>query len=213
MRGSRVFVRALVTLAIVTGLAVLFVKTVRDAGSAPYTIRSAHLQGWTVTLAEPGDPLGAFLTLRPPPELAMSVSQQIFRRHTDTLMAPAVRSIPLLLRSEFERAFATRVSADDLVELAEDAAIARSRFEPVCLAARSRPAGRIFFVIFDADAFTRYRHRLGVLLEARGGQPDEFDPAALSPLLMIASSDRNYEAWLPRSTEPGVDCVSPVVVE
>ncbi len=203
----------LVTLAIVTGLAVLFLKTVRDAGSAPYTIRRAHLQGWAVTLAQRDDPLGALLALRPPPELAMSVSQQIFRRHTDTLVAPAVRSVPLLLWSEFERAFGERVSADELVEVAEGDAIARSTFEPVCLGVRSRSSGRTYFVIFDVEEFSQFRHRLGALLEARGGEPDEFDPAALSPLLMIASSDRNYEVWLPRSADPGVDCASPVEVE
>jgi hypothetical protein len=199
-------------LAVLAALAFLFFQTVRDTAAAPYTIRADLLDEWTVTVEGPRDPLGALLSVRPVPGLPMALSQQIFRRHTDSMMAPAVRSIPLVLRSEFDTALQGVLSVDDLMGLAERSGITAD-LEPVCMAARrrNRDPGRIYFVLFESSAFARFRQEVATTLESAGGLRGTFDPAALSPLLVIAASDATFERWLPRRADAD-DCVAPVEV-
>lgn len=214
MRRSAL-IKMLVLVVVVAGLAMLFLATVRRTGSEPYTVRAEQLRNWVVTLEEERTSLGALLSLRPPPELPMFVSQQIFRRHSESLMAPAIRSMPLVLRAEFDRAFSGIVPPDELVALAENAGLGSTPVEPRCLASRRRPGtgpGQVFFVLFDLPEFQRYRAALADALHARGGDPTAYDPAALSPLLVIAASERTFETWLPRRAEID-ECVAPFDLE
>lgn len=204
-----------VLLAVLGGLVFLFFQTVRDAASEPYTVRAELLADWTVTLEGPRDPLGALLSLRPPPELPMLLSQQIFRRHTESMMAPAVRSIPLVLREEFEAALGGVLSPAALAEAAERADV-RAGLEPACMAAQrragAREPGRIFFVLFEGPGFVRFREGIAEMLAAREAPAAGYDPAALSPLLVVAASDRSFEAWLPRRADREA-CIAPIAIE
>jgi hypothetical protein len=210
----RGIIRALILLAVLAAVVVLFLRTVEQTVTEPYLVRSDLIRSWTVTVEGPADPLGAIVSLRPPAELPMQVSQQVFRRHTESMMAPAVRSVPLVLRHEFDLALSGVVSPDELAALAREVDVGAD-LEPVCLAVRRRDArdpGRIFFLHFESSRFARFRALVAETVRERGGLADHFDPHALSPLLVVASSDRTFDTWLPRRADAS-ECLAPITIE
>jgi hypothetical protein len=130
------------------------------------------------------------------------------------MMSPAVRSVPLVLRHEYDLALAGVVTPEELAGMAREIDVAGD-FDPVCLAVRRRDArdpGRIFFVHFESGRFGTFRARVHETLLARGGATHHFDPDALSPLLVVAASDRTFEAWLPRRADAG-ECLAPLAID
>jgi hypothetical protein len=125
---------------------------------------------------------------------------------------PPAPGIPLVLRAEFERAFATRCTPAALLEAARAAGM-RVDADRAALprhAAREPPGP-------DAPAALRPLRLAGRRTPRRGlaALPDaepgsSFDPAALSPVLFVAASDADFGAWLPLSADPEADCVAPV---
>jgi hypothetical protein len=69
-----------------------------------------------------------------------------------------------------------------------------------------------YFLLFDLPEFTRFREIVARLLR-EAGSTGAFDPAALSPVLMVSSSDPRFTAWFPLRADAGADCVAPVIVE
>ena len=209
----RSLIKVVVVLGVLGGLGFMFVRSAQDAREVPYTIDPAHLQNWTLSLESAPLPAAPMLVLRPPPELAPSMFRQVFSRGMESLSAPNVPAIPLLLRSEFESAFGGRLPADALLATARAAGLESATFTPRCLAHRrvSDPGvtRQLFFVLFDAPGFDQFRRQIASLPEASGGA---FDSVALSPVLFIGASQDSLNRWLPLRADPEGDCVAPITI-
>ena len=74
-----------------------------------------------------------------------------------------------------------------------------------------RAPSQRFFVIFESPGFTRVREELARLLQARGASG--FDPAALRPILAVASTEPDFDRWVwPLRVNPDTDCVAPIAL-
>ncbi len=211
-RRRNPLVKIAVGLLILTGIAVLFWRTLDDARAEPYTVRAQHLSGWT--LAEGVGAESALIGLQPPPELPMRLFRQVFSRAGESLSTPAAPGIPLVLRAELAGA-AAPPSAADLLALAREAGLDGLTLTPSCMGYRreSGPGSirQLFFVLFDMPEFTRFR----AALAARVNTPDDpaFQPGALSPVMMMAAAQPDFSRWMPITADPAADCIAPVVLE
>ncbi len=213
-RAKRLLIKFAVALVVLTGLGFLFMRSVRGTRAQPYTVAPESLRNWTLAFepaAGPGDPI---LVLRPPAALVSGLFHQVFRRAMESMNAPAAPAIPLLLRGEFDRAFAGRVTPEALLGAARDAGLDHLTLLPQCLGhrRRSEPGSteQLYFVLFDAPAHLAFRERARGLLG--GGVPlGDFDPAAQSPVLFIAVAESTFNRWLPLRADPKADCVAPIV--
>jgi hypothetical protein len=213
-RANPVLIKTLIAVAALAGLGYLFVRSVQDAREEPYTIARARLQNWTVAVEDAANPAGYALSLRTRPELGAELFRQVFTRGMESLSAPAAPVVPLLLRGEYDRAFSGRLSLAALADAARAAGLESAPFEPQCVAYR-RLSGpgvtqQLYFVLFDAPAFTRFRQQIAGSLDPAAGA---YDPAALSPVLLVAASDAMYSRWLPLRADAEADCVARVTVQ
>lgn len=210
---ARVLLKVVVVIAAVGVLGYLFVRSARDVRAEPYSVPRAHLDGWTLAL-EPGtraaDPI---LVLRPGPELVHGLFRQVFSRAMESMNMSATAAIPLLLQGEYERAFAGRVTPEDLLAAAREAGLERAAIEPTCLGYKrlSQPGSvrQLYFALFDAPAAARFRESLVTHVQ----EGATFDPAAQSPVLFIAVAGPAFDQWLPMRANPKSDCVAPIVVQ
>ena len=87
---------------------------------------------------------------------------------------------------------------------------------PRCLAYRrvSEPGvtRQLYFVLFDAAAFERFREQIAALPASSAVPASAFDPAALSPVLIIGASDSAFNRWLPLRADPKTDCLAPITI-
>ncbi len=202
-------IKGLIVLAVLAGLGLLFVRSARETRAEPYTVDRAQLQGWIIAIDSPSMPTAPMLSLRASPVMASALFRQLFTRLAESLSAPAVPVVPLVLQDEFARAFAGRVTVEALADHARQAGLEASPLEPRCLVSRRESAPgvtrQVHVVLFDAPAFTRFRERIAALT---GGGPALFDPHALSPILVVAASDPSFQRWLPLQLDPERDCVA-----
>ena len=209
------FVKVVVGLAVVAVVALLFVRSVRNTRAEPFAVRRESLAGWTLVMQPPDDPLSSWLALSPPPQLPTSLGREIFARGGESVNYPSPSRVPLLLRSEFDRAFAGTVAPEDIVSLARAAGFESMEWKPHCMAHRriSEPGGTrgLHFVLLEAPSFDSFRQQLSELL--RGSARDLFDPLALSPVLIVAGLDGNFGRWMPLRADPEADCLAPVHAE
>jgi len=210
------FTRVIVGLTAVGALAVLFVRSAQDARETPFVVAREDLAPWSLVLGPDNDALGSWLALRPPQPLAPALGREIFTRGGESVRYPNPASLPLLLRDEFDRALAGTLTPDIIVNLAREAGLESAAFEPRCMARRriSEPGATrsINFVLFDAPAFDQFRQQVAETLGRAGGNAFLFDPAALSPVLIVAGVDGNFGRWLPLRADPDVDCLAPIEV-
>jgi hypothetical protein len=208
--------KVVVAVAALGVLAVLFVRSAQSSRETPFTVEQGSLTGWTLVVRPDADALGSWLALSPPASLASSLGREIFRRAGESVNYPSPPLVPLLLQTEFDRAFAGVVMPDDIVSLARSAGLESAAFTPRCMGRRrvSEPGATrgVYFLLFDAPAFTRFRQQLLERLAARG-DASLFDPAALSPVLIVAALDGNFGRWMPLRADPNVDCLAPVEVQ
>ena len=140
---------------------VLFVRSLDDARTTPYTVPAQHLSGWTLALESTSAPNDPMLVLRPPPELASGLFKQIFSRAMESLNTPVSPAVPLVLRGEFDRVVGDQLTPDALLAAARDAGLASAAPVPRCLVHRhvSEPGGvrQVFFVYFDAPGAIQFR--------------------------------------------------------
>jgi hypothetical protein len=210
---SRRLIKLAVAIVLVAGLGALFLRSVRDARSAPYTIKPEQVHGWTLVLEPPSsDPSDPVLVLRPPPDLASGLFHQVFRRVMESMTAPAAAGIPLVSQGELDGAFAGRATPETLLAAARSAGLDTVPISPQCLAHRrvsnQNATRQLYYVLFDVPAFDRFRAQLATLA---GGGRAGFDPGALSPALFIATSDSTFNQWRPFHPDARADCVAPVV--
>jgi hypothetical protein len=211
----KAFKTLLVLVVVLAALGYLFVRSLQSTRAEPYPVRASHLRGWTLALEEAGSPTGAVLSLRPPAALPPTLFKQIFERAMESLAAPGVPGMPLVLAHEFE-AFRGKVPIDRLLEMARGTGLEREPLEAACLAHRrvSDPGVTrfVYAAAFRSDAYDRFRQDVAALARESAGAASVFDPAAQSPLVIIGASDASFARWLPwRVSE--AECLAPLVAE
>jgi hypothetical protein len=209
-------IKILVALGLLAILGFLFVRSARDSRANPYAVERAQLQGWTLAIEPASSPSAPLLVLRAPPELSDGLFRQVFARAMESLSMPVPGAIPLLLKGEFDRAFVSHLTPDALLAAARNAGLESAPPQPRCMGYRrvSSPerTRQLYFVLFDAPGFERFRAQLGA--PSNDGAPNrgDYDPAALSPVLLIAASDTEFNGWLPMKADPAIDCVALIAI-
>jgi hypothetical protein len=212
-------VKTLVKIAIVgavlAGFFYLFVRSARDVLAEPYVANRQHLEGWTLALETPATPTSPILVVRTSQAFANGLYKEIFSRMMESMSSSTASGVPVILGGEYELALAGRYSPDALLQAARSAGLESAGFTPVCVAARrvSEPGGtrQVHFVIFNAPAFVAFRKQIVQDLQP---PPDAgaFSATSLSPVLIVAATDPNFDRWLPISTTAEQDCVAPITV-
>jgi hypothetical protein len=212
---TRTLLKMAIIMAAVGGFAWLFVRSAQSVRSQPYEIARSKLSGWTLALDPAPNASGALLGLRPDPQTAAVLFGQVFSRTGETLSGPVPAAMPLVLQSEFDVVRAGTVTPDALLTSARAAGLESSSFEPRCLAQRriSEPGitRQVYFVRFDWPAFDTFRRQAAQQMRASGGTG--IDPAALSPVLIVAGSDALFGRWLPLKAENANDCLAPMAIK
>jgi hypothetical protein len=200
--GTSLFFKLAAGLGVVTAFGFLFMRSLHDTTTTPYTAERQHLRSWTLVLepaSRPNDPL---LAMRPAPELAGGLFQQVFSRTMESLSAPIAPAVPLVLLGEFDRVVRDRLTPDALLAAARAAKLETAAITPRCVVHRrvSEPGGsrQLFFVFFDAPSVSQFRQQLGL------------DPAALSPVLFIAGAGADFNSWLPQRVNSEAECLASI---
>lgn len=212
----KILLKVAIALVAVGVFAVLIVRSARSTRAEPFTIERQDLTGWVVSLTPDADQLGSLLSITAPVEFLPPLSRELFARIRDSLHYPPA-AMPVVLRSEFERAMAGALTPEALLTAAREAGLESAMFQPRCMARRriSEP-GRVqevYFLLFDFPLFTQFREQVAQRLRADGRDASPFDPGALSPVLIAADLDGSFSRWLPLRADPEVDCFAPVAVE
>ena len=211
-----VLVKLLVGLAALAVFAFLFMRSLQSTRETPFSVGADGLTGWTLAVQPPQDPFDSWLAVRPPASMATALGRELFARGGESVNYPNPASVPLLLRSEFTRAFAGTIAPEAVTALAENVGVAAMPWTPRCMGYRrvSEPRGprAVYFVLFEAPAFDRFRQALATALQEAGGDVSAFDPAALSPALVVAALDGEFDYWMPLRADADADCIAPVDV-
>ena len=212
---KRRLIKGAAALVVVGGLGVLFVRSAKNVRSEPYEIARNRLTGWSLAIDGPPNQSGVLLGLQPDKQTAAMLFSQVFSRTGESLSGPVPAAIPLVLQSEFDRAKAGTLTPDALLTSARAASLESSAFEPRCMAHRriSEPGitRQVYFVRVEWPAFDAFRRQAAEQMRAAGGAG--FDPAALSPVLIVAASDAAFSRWLPLRADAEDDCLAPMAVK
>jgi hypothetical protein len=212
----KTLLKVTIALAAVGVFAVLFARSLQSSRAEPFTIARQDLTGWTLTLSPDVDQLDSLLSITPKASLTPPLSRELFARMGESLHYPPA-AMPIVLRSEFQRAMAGALTPEVLLTAARDVGLESAVFQPRCMAQRrvSAPGSvhGVYFLLFDLPVFAQFREQVAQRLRAAGRDPSLFDPAALSPVLIAADLDGTFNRWLPLRADPAVDCFAPVIVE
>jgi len=212
----KTLLKVMIALAAAAVLAVLFVRSARSTVAQPFTIARQHLAGWTLTLAPDADPLGSSLSIVPNAALMRPLASDLFTRMGESLHYPPA-AMPVVLRSEFQRAIAGVLTPEALLDAARAAGLESATFQPRCMARRRISAPGVlkgvYFLLFDLPQFTQFREQVAQRLRAAGRDVSLFDPMALSPVVVAADLDGNFSGWMPLRANPEADCFAAIVVE
>jgi hypothetical protein len=183
----------------------LFMYSLEDTRSEAYTVERAHIQSWTLALEPASAANDPLLVLRPSPELAAGLFKQIFSRAMESLNSPTAPSIPVVLRSEFDRVAGDQLTPEGMLAAAQAAGVEATAPSPRCLVQRriSEPGGvrQAYLVFFDAPAIAEFRRQIGL------------DPDTLSPIMFVAGAGADFNSWLPQRVNADADCLAPVEIE
>jgi hypothetical protein len=111
--------KVMIALVAVGVFAVLFVRSAQSSRAEPFTIARQDLTGWTLTLAPDGDQLDSLLSITPKATLMPPLSRELFARMAETLRYPPA-AMPVVLRSEFQRAMAGALRPEALLDAARE---------------------------------------------------------------------------------------------
>jgi hypothetical protein len=208
-KRSRVLLKVVIGLAAIAVLGYLFIHSLETARSEPYTVERAHLGKWTLVLESAGGPNAPLLSVRTDLELVTGLFRQLFNRAMESMNTPTTASIPVVLRGEFDRGLAGRMTPAALLAAAREAGLETAAHEPRCLAHRriSEPGmtRQTYFAIVESPGIVRFREQLARTSESA------FDAAALTPVMFVGASDGAFHRWLPiRAGE--ADCVAPIQI-
>ena len=191
-------------------MAFAFWRSVHTARSEAYTLSAGSQRPWQLTMATPSGPNDPVLLLEPPPDVSRELFDQVFKRSMESMGAPDIVGIPLVLQGELERAGAARVSRDDLVAMARQAGLDGALPAPRCMGHRRAPEPtprqQAFFAIFDLPAFTTFRTNLAARLGA------SFDPAFVTPALFVGIVESRQPLWVPLHADAAKDCIAPIAI-
>lgn len=210
-RRTPALVKVAVILALLAGVAYLFMRSLHVTRAEPYTVRAEHLGSWTLTPDPGAEGDRAVLALAPPAELPLRLFRQVFSRAGESLSTPNMPGIALVLATELAGA---PVPVDELVALARETGLDRARVSPRCMGYRreSQPGStrQLYFVLFDMPEFLAFRQALAARVTSPVGSP--FTPEALSPVMMLAAAP-DFSRWMPIVADTERDCVAPIVAE
>ena len=151
----KTLLKVTIALVAVAVLAVLFVRSATTTRAQPFTIARQHLEGWTLTLAPNADALDSWLSITPKADLMSPLARELFARMGESLHYPPP-AMPVVLRSEFQRAIAGVLAPEALLDAARQAGLESAAFQPRCMARRRISAPGvlrgIYFLLFDAAA-------------------------------------------------------------
>jgi hypothetical protein len=210
-----VFIKIAVGAMAILVLGFLFVRSALNVQSAPYTVAASHVAPWELALEAPSSPSGALLVLRPPQALATDLFSQIFSRMSESLTGPNPVAMPLLLRGELDRSLPD-ATPDALLALARESGLESAAPAVRCLATVriSQPGvtRQMYVALFDAPAFQSFRQAVRQRWPSSSAS-DVFDPAALSPAVLVAATDASFDSWYPIRMQPDSDCLAPITVQ
>ena len=196
--------RVALVICAIAAFAFLFMRSIEDTRTAPYTVQRLHLQSWTLSVEPASAANHPLLVLRAAPELAAGLFRQIFSRAMESLNSPLTPAIPLVLRGEFDSVVGDRMTQDAMLAAAKAAGLETMAPSPRCLVHRriSEPGGvrQAYLVFFDAPAIKQFRGQLGL------------DADALAPVLFVAGTGPDFNAWLPQRVDADGDCLAPVEI-
>lgn len=199
-------IKVAIAIVLLAGVALLFVRSVKDARAEPYLVNASHLQNWALGIDTAADADGAVVSLRPQPELPMNLFRQLFSRQMESLGTPSQPGIPIALGREIP----SEITADTVLALAREAGLDRAVPAPKCVGYRrvSDPGitRQLYFMWFDVPGFDRFRQALA----SRAGPG--FAPAGLSPVLLMAAQP-SFAGWLPVVVDQNRDCIAPVTIK
>ncbi len=199
-------IKAAIAIVLLAGVALLFVRSVKDTRAEPYLVSASHLQNWTLAIDSAADADGAVVSLRPQPELPMNLFRQLFSRQMESLGTPSQPGIALVLRREIP----SELTADSVLAMAREAGLEGVTPAPRCVGYRrvSDPGitRQLYFMWFDVPGFDRFRQALA----ARVGPG--FTAGGLSPVLMIAA-EPGFTGWMPVVVDQNRDCIAPVTIK
>jgi hypothetical protein len=195
---------------------VLFVRSARSVRAEPFKVSRDHLSGWTLEIDPESSESGVLLALRPPRALAASLFNEVFARTGESLSGPVPPAMPLVLQREVDPGTAGILRPEALLELARSAGLESAPLEPRCMAHRRVSAPgitrQLYFVLFELPAFDTFRRQVAQRLRD-GGSTSTFDPAAQSPVLIVAATDAAFSSWLPVRADAEKECFAPISVE
>jgi hypothetical protein len=207
-RRSNVLVKLLAAIVVLAGLGYLFIRSLETTHAEPYEVSRAHLK-WSLTLDTAGGRNAPLLSLRTSTELVAGLFRQLFQRAMESMNTPPHSSVPVVLRGEFERALAPKLTPDALLAAAREAGLESGRHEPRCLAHRriSEPGNtrQAYFAIVDSPSIVAFREKLA------GEGQGQFDAAALTPILFVGATGPDFSQWLPLRADDTA-CVSPIAI-
>jgi hypothetical protein len=213
----RGLIKAAVAVVALGVLGLLFVRSAQNTRAEPYTIARDRLAQWRLVVESSASPSGMLLELRPPPELAGPLFSQVFTRSGQSLSGPVPAAMPLVLQNEFDGPMAAALTPDALLALARTAGLEAAAIEPRCMADRriSEPGStrEVYFLRLTLPGFDVFRQQVAQKLRAAGGTASAFDPAALSPILIVAATDANFSRWFPLKAGPNDDCLAPLTMQ
>lgn len=209
-----VIIKVVAGLAAMGTLGVLFVRSAQNVRSEPYEVARDRLARWTLTIERASSSSGAVLALRPQRELAAGLFNQVFSRSGESMNGPVPAEMPLVLQGEFDRAMAGTLTPEALLALARVTGLESAALEPTCMAHRRISAPgmvrQVYFLKFALPAFDEFRRQVARQLRDAGRSGSLFEPAALSPILIVAASDAAFSRWLPLQSDGSDDCLAPI---
>jgi hypothetical protein len=208
--SRRTLLKVLVPLVAVAALGFAFWRSVHSARAEPYTLTPATQKAWRLTIGRATRPNDPVLLLEPPPDFSRELFDQLFKRSMESMRAPEIAGIPLVLLGELERAGSARLSPDALLQMARTAGLDAAPPAPHCMGHRRapepEPRQQIFFVLFDSPAFASFRWNLATRLGPT------FDADNLKPALFVGLVESELERWLPLHADPAKDCIAPIEI-
>jgi hypothetical protein len=203
-------VKIVVPVLVIAAAGFAFWRSVRSARAAPYFLTAAtERQPWRLIVQSPTRPGDPVLLLEAPAEVSRELFDQVFKRSMESMRAPGLTGIPLVLAGELERG-AQRLPADALVEMARAAGLESAPPTPRCMVHRRAPEPdarqQVYLALFDSPALAMFRANLAVRLGP------SFDAAALPPALFVGLVESPQQRWLPLHVDAEKDCLAPITV-
>jgi hypothetical protein len=213
--GVRILVKVAIAAVALIGFFFLFRQSLEQVRSEPYVIQRQYTSPWTLSIESAPSATSPMLVARPPEEFGTRLFDQVFARAMESMKGSGGGAVPLVLRVEYEQALAGAYTPESLLERARAAGLDGAAFTPVCLAVRriSEPGRtrQLYYVLFESPAFIEFRAQLGRSAPATAA--GRFDPASLSPVLILAGTEADFDRWLPLAADADRECQAPVDVQ